>query len=218
MHDISLERDILKINEDIAERNKKLFRERGVLAINIMGAIGSGKTSLIEILSETLQYKIGVIVGDVISDIDANRLKKLGIPVIGVNTGKECHLDAHLIEHSLEKLPLNDIDILFIENVGNLICPVNFSLGAEINITVVSVTEGEDTVEKHPMIFRISDIAIINKIDLANAVGCNIEKMESDAKKLNPNLKLFRMSIKKKSGIKPLVRYIDGLLRFNKNQ
>lgn len=209
MHVIGVERDIMEINRGIANRNRRRFEENKVFAFNIMGAIGSGKTSLIEILYKKLEdYRIGVIAGDVISDIDAERLKKLGIPVIGVNTGRECHLDAHLIQHSLEKLPLNEIDLLFIENVGNLICPVDFALGTQRNITIVSVSEGDDTVEKHPMIFLDSDAAIINKIDIAEAVGADAGKMRSDALKINPNLRVFMTSIKTGEGVSELVEWM----------
>ncbi len=209
MHVIGVERDIMEINRGIADRNRRRFEENRVFAFNIMGAIGSGKTSLIEILYKKLEdYRIGVIAGDVISDIDAERLKKLGIPVIGVNTGRECHLDAHLIQHSLGKLPLNEIDLLFIENVGNLICPVDFALGTQRNITIVSVSEGDDTVEKHPMIFLDSDAAIINKIDIAEAVGADAGKMRSDALKINPNLRVFMTSIKTGEGVSELVEWM----------
>jgi len=178
MHVIGMEKDVFEINREIAERNRRAFNGAGVLAINFMGAIGSGKTAMIESLYRKLGgCRIAAVAGDIISDLDANRLKKLGMPVVGVNTGKECHLDAHLVEHALGRFNLKDIDILFIENVGNLICPVDFDLGTQLNVTIVSVSEGDDTVEKHPMIFMSSDAAVINKIDIAQAVGADAEKM-----------------------------------------
>ena len=133
MHVIGVGRDVFEINKKIAERNRRTFDESGVLAINFMGAVGSGKTAMIEALHKKLKgCRIAAIAGDIVSDLDANRLKKLGIPVVGVNTGKECHLDAHLVEHALDDFNLKDLDILFIENVGNLICPVDFDLGTEV--------------------------------------------------------------------------------------
>ena len=211
MHVIGIERDMLKINREIAKKNRKLLDEKGVFAINIMGAIGSGKTSLIEVLhGELRDLSIGVIAGDVISEIDAKRLEKLGIPVIGVNTGKECHLDARLIKQSLGKIPLEEIDLLFIENVGNLICPVDFALGSQMRITIVSVSEGDDTVEKHPMIFLDSDAAIINKIDIAEAVSADAKKMRDDAVGINPELRVFMTSIKTGEGIPELAEWIIG--------
>jgi hydrogenase nickel incorporation protein HypB len=209
MHVIGIEKDIMEINMKIAERNRELFEENGVFAFNIMGAIGSGKTSLIEALYEKLKdFRMGVIAGDVISDVDAKRLDKLAVPVVGINTGKECHLDAHLIQHSLEKIPLNRIDLLFIENVGNLICPVDFALGAQKRITMVSVSEGDDTVEKHPMIFLSSDAAVINKIDIAGFVGADAGKMRDDAFRINPKLRVFMTSIKTGEGIPELTEWI----------
>ncbi len=209
MHVIEMGKDILKINREIAKKNRKLFDENEIFAVNIMGAIGSGKTSMIESLVERLnEFRIAAIAGDVISDLDSKRLKKLGIPTIGVNTGKECHLDAHLVEHSIKKLPLKDIDILFIENVGNLICPVDFDLGSQKRIILVSVTEGDDTVEKHPMIFVTSDAAIINKIDIADAVNASPGKMKNDAIRLNSKLAVFLTSIKTGEGVDELTEWI----------
>jgi hydrogenase nickel incorporation protein HypB len=209
MHVIGIEKDMMEINRKIAEANRSLFRKEGVFALNIMGAVGSGKTSLIEVLYEKFKgFRVGVIAGDVISDIDAKRLEKLGIPVIGVNTGRECHLDAHLIQHSLDKIPLKEIDLLFIENVGNLICPVDFPLGAQRSVTMVSVSEGDDTVEKHPMIFLNSDAAVINKIDIAESVGADPVKMRDDALEINPKLRVFMTSVKTGDGIPELAEWI----------
>jgi hydrogenase nickel incorporation protein HypB len=209
MHVIGIEKDIYEINRKIAEKNKKRLEENGVLAINFMGAIGSGKTAMIEALDKKLVgYRMAAIAGDVISDLDASRLKKLGIPVVGVNTGKECHLDAHLVEHALDKIPLKGLDILFIENVGNLICPVDFDLGTQLDVTIVSVSEGDDTVEKHPMIFMTSNAAVINKIDIAEPVGADADKMRRDALRINPKLKVFMTSIKKDTGINEFADWI----------
>jgi len=209
MHVIGIEKDVYEINRKIAERNKKLFDDSGVLAINFMGAIGSGKTAMIEALDKKLAgYRMAAIAGDMISDLDANRLKKLGIPVVGVNTGKECHLDAHMVEHALDKIPLKNLDILFIENVGNLICPVDFDLGTQLDVTIVSVSEGDDTVEKHPMIFMASDAAVINKIDIAEPVGADAEKMRKDALRINSKLKVFMTTIKKDRGIDEFADWI----------
>jgi hydrogenase nickel incorporation protein HypB len=209
MHVIGLGKDVFEINRKIAERNREMFRKKKVLAVNFMGAIGSGKTAMIEKLHVKMpDIRMAAIAGDIISDLDANRLKKLGIPVIGVNTGKECHLDAHQIEHAAEALDLKKIDILFIENVGNLICPVDFDLGSQLNVTIVSVSEGDDTVEKHPMIFMSSDAAVINKIDIAEAVGADAEKMRKDALKIKPSLKVFMTSIRKDQGIEEFADWL----------
>ena len=161
-----------------------------------------------EIIDNT-DYNIGVLAGDVISEFDAGRIEKHDVPVVGLNTGKECHLDAHLVGHGLHALPLDDLDIVIIENVGNLICPVDFELGSHMRIVVVSVTEGDDTVEKHPLIFQTSDAVVINKVDLAEAVGADADKMVSDAKKLNPNVKIIKSSLKDGSGLDEIIKAIE---------
>ena len=154
-------------------------------------------------------YKIGVLAGDVISKFDAGRIEKHNVPVVGLNTGKECHLDAHLVGHGLEDLPLDDLDMVIIENVGNLICPVDFDLGSHLRIVVVSVTEGDDTVEKHPIIFQTSDVVVINKVDLADAVGADADKMVADAQKLNPNIKVIKSSLKEGNGLDEIIKVIE---------
>lgn len=210
MHVIDVARDVTQINKKIADRNNKTLKEHGVFAVDVLGAIGSGKTYLIEKIVGKIgkELRIGAIAGDVISDADAGRLKKLGIPVIGLNTGKECHLDAHLVEHALDELPLEKLDLLLIENVGNLICPVDFPLGSHKRIVVVSVSEGDDTVEKHPMIFLDCDLAIINKIDIADAVDASVEKMEKDAKSINPRLLVIKTSLKNGTGLDEVIAWI----------
>ncbi len=214
MHFVSvldIGKDLLKANKKHADKNRKLLNKHGVVAFDFMGAIGSGKTLLIEKLAEILKdkYKIGCIAGDVIAKYDAERMKKHNVQVIPLNTGKECHLDAHLVGHALSDLDLNNMDILFIENVGNLICPTDFDLGTHKRIVVVSVTEGDDTVEKHPMIFKTADLTIINKIDIADAVGADPLKMEKDAKQINPDMEIILTSIKKGEGIDKVVEFIE---------
>lgn len=197
MHVINVGHDVLKANDKLAEKNKKLLDKNNVLAINFMGAIGSGKTTLIERTITELgdKYRIAVIAGDVIADMDAGRIAKLGVTTIPVNTGRECHLDAKLVEKALKSIDLKNIDILLMENVGNLICPADYQLGEHLRIVVVSVTEGDDIVQKHPVIFKSTDIAIIHKKDLAEAVFASTEKMEADARHLNPDIPVLKTSI-----------------------
>lgn len=156
-----------------------------------------------------MDRRVAVIAGDVISKFDAGRFEKYGVPVVGLNTGKECHLDAHLVEHGLDDIPLEEVDILFIENVGNLICPVDFDLGSHMRIVVVSSTEGDDTVEKHPLIFREADLVVINKADLADAVGADIDKMVDDVKKLNPDVRVVKTSLKTGEGLQDVIESIE---------
>jgi hydrogenase nickel incorporation protein HypB len=209
--DVRIERDIYDVNNTLADNNAKLLREHGVRAFDLLGAIGSGKTALIERLVPLLIKKglrAGAIAGDVFGDDDFKRIVALGIPAFNANTGKECHLDAHLVEHAIEHLPLNDIDILFIENVGNMVCPTDFRLGAEKRIVIVSSTEGDDVVNKHPMMFRDCTIGVINKVDLAPLVGANLDRMESDIHRYNPGMPVFRTNLKTGDGIAALLEMI----------
>jgi hydrogenase nickel incorporation protein HypB len=187
--DIELEADILKANEKLARENKELLRKRGVQAIDIMGAIGSGKTSLIEKLVQELKgkYRMAAFKGDLTTTIDAELIARHGVEVVPINTGKECHLDANLVRKALQRLDLDNLDLLFIENVGNLICPAEFPLGSEKRVVVISVTEGPYMVVKHPFIFMDADVVVINKVDLAQAMGVDVRKLEADVKRINPN-------------------------------
>jgi hydrogenase nickel incorporation protein HypB len=216
MHKVEIEvgRDILRRNKEEATKNLELLRENNIKAFDILGSIGSGKTSIIEKVVPILErkgLKIGAIAGDVVGEDDFLRMKALHIPVINLNTGTECHLDAHLVGHALNNLPLNDLDLLFIENVGNMVCPTDFELGTDARIVVVSVTEGDDVVNKHPMIFRVSDIGIINKIDLAEAVGASVTRMSSDMKRIAPRVKQIQMSVRTGQGIK---EFVDNLQKY----
>lgn len=206
--DVEVAKNIMDANKRLADKNLKHLEEKGIFCVDFVGAIGSGKTTLIEEIIDNTDYNIGVLAGDVISKFDAERIKSHNVPVEGLNTGKECHLDAHLVHHGLHHLPLDDLDMIIIENVGNLICPVDFELGSHMRIVVVSVTEGDDTVEKHPLIFQTSDAVVINKIDLAEAVGADADKMVADAKKLNPNVKIIKSSLKDGSGLDEIIKAI----------
>ena len=207
--DVEVAKNIMDANKKLADRNKKNLDDKGIFCVDFVGAIGSGKTTLVEEIIDNTDYKIGVLAGDVISKFDAGRIEKHDVPVVGLNTGKECHLDAHLVGHGIADLPLDDLDMLIIENVGNLICPVDFELGSHMRIVVVSVTEGDDTVEKHPIIFQTSDAVVINKVDLADAVGADADKMVGDALKLNPNIKVIKSSLKEGTGLDEIIKCIE---------
>jgi len=208
--EVEIQNDILLANRKLARKNQRRLDRANVFAVDFLGAIGSGKTTLIEKLIENMDRKVAVIAGDVISKFDAGRFEKYDVPVVGLNTGKECHLDAHLVEHGLEDLPLDDVDLLFIENVGNLICPVDFDLGSHMRVVVVSSTEGDDTVEKHPLIFREADLVVINKADLAEAVGADLDKMVDDVKKINPEVRVIKTSLKTGDGVQEIIDAIEG--------
>jgi len=213
--DVRIEKDVYDVNNRIASHNAEHLKSHGVRAFDLLGAIGSGKTALIERLVPLLvkkQKRAGAIAGDVYGDDDFKRIRSLGIPAYNANTGKECHLDAHLVEHAIDHLPLDEIDVLFIENVGNMVCPTDFKLGAEKRIVIVSSTEGDDVVNKHPMMFRDCTIGVINKVDLAEAVGANLDRMESDIHRYNPSMKVFRTNLKTGDGI---VALLDEILSVN---
>ncbi len=207
--DVKMEEDVLRANRKLADKNRKMFDEHGVRAFDFMGAIGSGKTELIEKMTELLKtkgVKVGAITGDVAGDDDYRRVKSHGIEAVNVNTGKECHLDAHRIQHAIEKLDLDSIDVLFIENVGNLVCPADFPLGTEKRIVVISVTEGDDMVRKHPVMFGQSDIMVVNKVDIAPYIGVDPEGLISDFRKLKPSGISIKTNAKTGEGVEDLMK------------
>ncbi|HKL97531.1 MAG TPA: hydrogenase nickel incorporation protein HypB [Methanocorpusculum sp.] len=210
--DVHMEAEIYGANNRLAEHNAEHFKAHNVRAFDLLGAIGSGKTSFIEKVVPELKSRGKVsaaIAGDVYGDDDFQRIIKTGIIAFNANTGKACHLDAHLVHHALDHMDLDGVDIVFIENVGNMVCPTDFKLGAEKRIVVISTTEGDDVVNKHPMMFRDCQIAIINKIDLAEAVGCNVERMVADIKRYNPGMLIIKTNLRKGEGVKEIA---DALL------
>jgi len=211
IYDIELSEELLEENRKIAEENKKKFQEYGVRVIEVRGSIGSGKTSLIESLVEVLsdKYEIGVMAGDVTTTIDAERLEKKGAKVVQINTGGECHLDANLVRKAINVLDPRKLDLIFIENVGNLICPADFPLGSQQIIVVVSVTEGPYTIVKHPMILEDADLLFINKIDLAEAMDVNPSSIERDALRINPKLKVVKGSLKEGMGVQEVLKSLN---------
>ncbi len=205
--DIELEKDLLAKNRSLARENRKKFDGLNILAIDIMGSIGSGKTSLIKAILKRLGMgqKVAVIAGDLTTTIDAQRIEEQGARVIQINTGKECHLDAHLIRQALKRIKLEGVEILFVENVGNLICPGEFPLGAHKRLVVVSVTEGPYTLVKHPYIFKEADVIVLNKIDLAKAMKVSLSKMERDAKQVNPQVPFIKTDALNGTGISKVI-------------
>jgi len=206
---VDMGESVLEHNRALARANREHLKEHGVRAFDFLGAVGSGKTMLIERLADVLKaqgLQVGAIAGDVAGDDDYRRFRKKGIRAANVNTGKECHLDAHLVEHALEELDLMKIDVLFIENVGNLVCPADFPLGAERRVVVISTTEGDDMVRKHPVIFRLSDIIVINKVDLAKIMEVDPKGLVRDAKTVRPDAKIFLTDARHGKGIKELMK------------
>ncbi|KON27276.1 hydrogenase nickel incorporation protein HypB [miscellaneous Crenarchaeota group archaeon SMTZ-80] len=210
-YDIELEKDLLEANKKIALENRKLFDKFKIKTIDVMGSIGSGKTSLIENLVDKLKtkFKIAVINGDLTTTIDSNRIEKHGVNVIQINTGKECHLDANLVRKALGQLDLTNLDLIFIENVGNLICPAEFPLGSSKRVVVISITEGPYMVVKHPFIFIESDVAIINKIDLVDSMKVKIDDLIKDIEKINPGTKVVKVNCRESKGIEEVISALE---------
>ncbi|MCK5560360.1 MAG: hydrogenase nickel incorporation protein HypB [Thermoplasmata archaeon] len=215
MHDVtSIEVgiDILGMNKKLAEDNKKIFDSHQIKAIDVMGSIGSGKTLLVEKLIELLKgrgIKCAAIAGDVSGEDDYKRYKSHEIQVENINTGKDCHLNAHSIEHTVDKMALDEIDVLFIENVGNLVCPADFPLGTHKRIVIISVTEGDDMVRKHPTIFGLCDVIVINKVDLSEVVEVDPKVIIADAERISPHTKVILTDAKHGEGIEELITSLE---------
>jgi len=208
---ITLEENFMDRNKALARENLAYFDKQGIRTINILGSVGSGKTSLVEAISQKLAHRkeeILVIAGDVTTTIDADRIAKHGVRTIQVNTGVECHLDAKLVKKALDSADLTSTKIIIIENVGNLICPADFPLGSHLRLVVVSVTEGPWMIQKHPVMFHEADILVINKIDLAEVMEVDVGQLERDAKLINPNLKVFQTSIRNDIGVDEVIRHL----------
>jgi len=204
---IETKKAVEKDNELLANRVHQSFKDNNIKSFDIVGAIGAGKTALLESISKriTSKYRVLVICGDITTRVDADRIEKHKAETIQINTGRECALNAYHIHQIIKNKDLNNYDIVFIENVGNLICPSDFILGTDKRLIVVSTTEGEWVVEKHPMLFKMSDIAVINKIDLKERLGTDVDKMISDAKKINPQLEVITISAKTGENIEKLM-------------
>lgn len=205
---IQIEEDIMKQNDVLANRINKELKAHNIKSFDVVGAIGAGKTEIIIKIVEKLaeKNKIMVICGDVTTRVDANRIEQHNAETIQINTGRECALNSYHINQIIKNKDLDDYNIIIVENVGNLICPSDFILGTDKRMTVVSVTEGEWVIEKHPMLFKMSDIAVINKMDLAEILGTNVDKMINDAKTINPNIEVITTSAKTGENIDKLIK------------
>jgi hydrogenase nickel incorporation protein HypB len=209
--DIELEESLLAKNRDLATRNQKLLEKYRIQAIDILGSIGSGKTSLIQQMVSHLKdrYQIAALAGDLTTTIDAERIENAGAPVIQINTGKECHLDGHLVSKALNQLNLADFDLIFIENVGNLICPGEFPVGAHQRMVVVSVTEGPYMILKHPYILAEASALAINKIDLAETMRVSLDQLKADALGIRPGLPVIMTNGRTGEGIPDLLHALN---------
>lgn len=203
---------ILEANDRIAEENRRRFQDAGLFVVNLMGAPGAGKTTVLERTIGKLktQLRIGVIEGDIVGSDDAERIGALGVPVVQINTGGACHLDANMISEVLDELPLRELDMLIIENVGNLVCPAEFKVGEDMKAMVLSVAEGHDKPLKYPLMFRESLALVLNKTDLLPYLNTDITKVRNDSLAINPQLHIFEVSCATGAGIDPWVQWLSG--------
>ncbi len=206
---IKINKSIGALNERLASEIRKVLDEAGIRAFEFLGGPGAGKTSVIERVIQHLisekgfkSKEIGYIGGDVATSLDTERIAKLGVQAIQINTGGMCHLESHHIATALKRLDVSSLKLLFIENVGNLVCPTYFRLGAHKRVLVLDAATGEDKVVKHPQTVRECNIIVINKVDIADAVGVNVDKLVSDARRVNPRAKIFKVSAKVGIGIR----------------
>ena len=201
--EIKVIKNILEANEVIASQNRTLFAEKGVFVINLMGSPGAGKTTLLEKTIENLRdrNRIAVIEGDIATSRDAERIAAHAIPAVQINTGGACHLDGNMVRGGLKEFDLDQIDLLIVENVGNLVCPAEFNIGENDKAMIISVTEGDDKPEKYPLMFQVSSVLLLNKIDLVPYLDFDMEKFQSDALKINPKLRIMAISCKTGKGL-----------------
>jgi hydrogenase nickel incorporation protein HypB len=206
IYDIELEHSLLEANAKLAKENQSLLDRHGVAAIDVMGAIGSGKTTLIGRMVERLKDRFGVAVlnGDATTSSDADLIAGQNVPVVQIATVNGCHLDANLVGKALRKIDLAKLELIFIENIGNLICPAEFPLGSKARVVVVSVTEGQYMVRKHPHMFLGADLVVVNKVDLAAAMEVSVDDLTSDVHRLKPDIRVIPTSCKNDIGLDEL--------------
>jgi hydrogenase nickel incorporation protein HypB len=200
---IPVVREILEVNDRIAEENRAIFRENGVFVLNLMSSPGAGKTSLLERTIDALheEIRMGVIEGDIQTSIDAIRISKKGVPAVQINTDDACHLDGNMIRAAFDSLDLKALDLLIIENVGNLVCPAEFDTGENHKVVILSVPEGDDKPAKYPLMFHEASVLLVNKIDLLPYIDCSIDVIKDTSLKINPNLEIFEVSCKTQEGL-----------------
>ncbi|HUT68391.1 MAG TPA: hydrogenase nickel incorporation protein HypB [Dehalococcoidales bacterium] len=217
---IKVGEDILGANEEKAKANKKRLDKYGILTINIMSSPGAGKTSLIMSTIKHMREKarIAVIEGDVASSVDADKINEMGIPVVQINTAGGCHLDANMVESALNDLPLQDADLLFIENVGNLICPNAFVLGEDKRVMISSMPEGDDKPYKYPAMFADSDVVLLNKIDLQPHLEFDVDGFKKTVTGLNPDVIIFPVSCKTGAGMEAWFTWLESAVKGKKNR
>ncbi len=212
--EIEILEGVFDANEQLAAENERAFKEKGVFVINIMASPGAGKTSTIMHTVRALQDElaIAVIEGDIASKVDAEKMKECGIPVVQINTGGACHLDANMIHGALAHLDLDSLDIVIIENVGNLVCPAEFRLGESLKVMLLSVAEGHDKPLKYPLMFGLSDVLLVNKIDMLELTDFDRSALRSTVSSMNPNILFFELSCRTGEGLPAWIEWLRNRL------
>lgn len=201
--EIKVVHQIMEWNEDVSEEIKVLLRDKNVCLVNVMGSPGAGKTSLITSVINALsdKFKIGVIEGDIAGKIDAEKMKQLGVPVVQLNTDGACHIEAMAIQNLLPEFDLDALDVIFVENIGNLVCPAEFNIGEDFRAALLSIPEGDDKVEKYPLMFQTTDMLVLNKYDMMPYFDFDEKRVRSDALEINPDIQIFGISNKTRDGL-----------------
>ncbi len=203
MNRISVHTDIRRPNDEVASENRSILELSGILTVNLMSAPGAGKTSVLEATIRRLDrlYHIGVIEGDLQTTLDADRIRALGVPAHQITTGTVCHLDARMVGKALVELPIEQLDLLFIENVGNLVCPAEFDLGESLRVMIFSVVEGAEKPKKYPLMFHKSDVVLLNKVDLAPYADVDLNELRRNVLEVNPRATVFPVSCRTGEGL-----------------
>ncbi len=215
MERVPVVRNVLQANEEAAAANRELFERAGMLAINLMSAPGAGKTSVLEQTIRRLgaRYHLAVIEGDLQTSIDAERIRAVGVPSHQITTGTVCHLDARMVSKAVAEFPMDGVRVLFIENVGNLVCPAEFYLGEHLRVMVYSVVEGAEKPKKYPLMFHTSDVVLLNKVDLAPYAGVEIEDLKKNVLEVNPRATIFPVSCRTGEGLDAWTEWLDSVIR-----
>jgi hydrogenase nickel incorporation protein HypB len=211
MHDIDLKSGLLEPNEELATENREILASSGTYAVNLMSGPGAGKTSLLERLVPALagHLSVAVIEGDIVGSADAERIARLGVPVQQINTGGACHLDARMVHHAMHHLVCDGIDVLLIENVGNLVCPAEFDLGEDDAVMLLSVAEGHDKPKKYPLMFRRADLIVVNKVDLLGFTDFDYDAAAAAARDVHPGVDILPVSCRTGEGVARVVEWIE---------
>lgn len=212
--EIKVIKQVLEWNEDCSEEIKRILKEKKIFMINVMGSPGAGKTTFIKKFIENVPYKVGVIEGDIASKIDAEKISALNVPVIQLNTDGACHIEAMSIKNVLPEFKLDELDILIVENIGNLVCPAEFNLGEDLRIVILSIPEGDDKVEKYPLMFTKADVLVLNKYDVKQYFDFNESRVIESIESVNRKIKVFNMDSQSGEGIERVVDCVKEFLEY----